>query len=478
MSDDLDRLLARPKGHFLRRYTEGEKEPWHKLWRDMLYAVPRNKPTTHQAFKSRAADPPSPTREGVEAWKGLLLGEKSRPRGKPATVEFAGSLMLAVQAVTAEGVPFEDRVETKLLLHFWPLTARVFVPQRVDSDGKSEFVGYAVAIPEVAHLGKFCDRYRRLLDRLDARRNLFRPAGAVIALPEQGPLEFLHNLDRLAAEKVVSGGPAEYIAGIEFFHMVVAGKNVKLKAHGRIPVEEGLLELYGEIRREYANSEFVVGRLPALLRSQPWFAELDLPIHEREWSYFVHSAQERRRTPAAMIGFAWEVDRCFRQLQSIGPNAPNPEAHQMNQLATSHETVDAIVFEMVRVNVRERACKRAGVAIEVEDWMSKTTDERRYVCAKLSLEFRSRHGDEFVGYFTDTFASVSQWLDEGRFLLVARALMRLYADEEGPDCPRTRDDVKTLTMLALAAHSRSIKAKDATQARNSTNTPAYSEDAE
>jgi hypothetical protein len=56
--------------------------------------------------------------------------------------------------------------------------------------------------------------------------------------------------------------------------------------------------------------------------------------------------------------------------------------------------------------------------------------------------------------------------------------MRLYADEEGPDCPRTRDDVKTLTMLALAAHSRSIKAKDATQARNSTNTPAYSEDAE
>jgi CRISPR-associated protein Cmx8 len=468
---------VQPRGHFLRRYTEGDKASWHKLWRDMIYAVPRNKPMTRQAFKSRAADPKMPTREGSDAWKDLLLAEKARARGKPATAELAGSLMLAVQAVTAEAVPFEDRVETQLLLHFWPLTVRIFVPQRIGADGRSEFVGYSLAIPEVAHLGKFCDRYKRLLDHLDARPNRIRPAGAVIALPEQGPLEFLHDLDRLAAEKAASEGPAEYVAGIEFFYMVVAGNNVKLRAHGRIPVEEGLLESYAEIRREYANSEFVAGRLLALLRGRPWFAELDPPIHEREWSYFVHSAEERRRTPTAMIGFAWEVDRCFKRLQSPGPNAPKPEDPEMEQLGASPDAVDAIVYEMVRVYVRERACARADVDSKAEDWWIRTAEERRDVCAKLFLEFRSRHGDEFVGHFTDTFASVAQWLDEDRFLLVSRALMRPYADEDGPDRPRTRDDIKTLTMLALAAHSRSIRSRDAAETKDSSKTHPIAEDA-
>ncbi len=455
---------VRPKGHFLGRYTEGEKERWHKLWRDMIYAVPRNKPTTRLAYKSRAAVPKVPTREGADAWKDLVARQKALALGKAVTAELAGSLMLAVQAATAEAVPFEDRVETQLLLHFWPLTARVFVPQRVDADGKSEFVGYALAIPEVEHLGKFCDRYKHLLERLDARRNLFRPAGAVIALPEQGPLEFLRDLDRMAAERAVAEGPSAYVAGMEFFHMVVAGNNVKLRAHGRIPVEEGLLEDYARIRHESSNPVFLAGRLLGLLRARPWYDELDTAIHEREWWHFIHSSQERRRTPTAMIGFAWEVDRYFNRLRSCGPDSSNPGAPPMEQLAASPEAVDAIVYEMVRVYVRERACARAGVDPGEKDWWTRTADERRDVCAKLFLELRSRHGDDFVGHFTDTFASVAQWLDEDRFLLVSRALMRPYADEDGPDRPRTRDDIKTLTMLALSAHSRSLRTRDTADA--------------
>ena len=140
----------------------------------------------------------------------------------------------------------------------------------------------------------------------------------------------------------------------------------------------------------------------------------------------------------------------------------------MRQTDASPEAVDAIIYDLVRVYVRERACARAGVKPDDEDWWSKTADERRDVCAKLFLEFRSRHGDEFVSYFTDTIASVAQWLDEDRFLLVSRALMCPYSTDEGPDRPRTRDDVKTLTMLALAAHSRSIKTKDVGQTRRQT----------
>ena len=125
------------------------------------------------------------------------------------------------------------------------------------------------------------------------------------------------------------------------------------------------------------------------------------------------------------------------------------------------DAVDAIIYDLVRVYVRERACARAGVKPDDEHWWTKTAEERRDVCAKLFLEFRSRHGDEFVSYFTDTIASVAQWLPEGRFLAVARALMCPFSADGGPDRPRTRDDVKTLAMLALSAHSRSIKSRDA-----------------
>jgi len=464
---------VQPTGHFLRNYFGGDKEPWHRLWRDMIYAVPRNKPTTRQAYKSRAGG--RPAKEGGEAWKALLAREKARAKGKPATAELAGSLMLAVQAVTAEAVPFEDRAETQLLLHFWPLTARVFVPQRVDADGKIAFIGYALAIPEVGDLDKFCLCYKRLLDKLEARKILFRPEGAVVALPEQGPLEFLHNLDRLTAEKALAERPARYLAGIEFFHMVVAGNNVKLRAHGRIPVVDELIERYGSIRRDFRNSEMLAGLILALLRDRPWFAELDAPLHEREWSYFVHSAQDRRRTPAAMIGFAWEADRQFEGLMPAPSRARTAEEPAMSLPDAPPEAVDAIIYDLVRVFVRERACARAGIDPDKDkDWWSRAADERRDVCAKLFLEFRSRHGDEFVAYFTDTIASVAQWLDEGRFLIVSRALMCPHAPHDGPDRPRTRDDVKTLTMLALSAHSRSIRSKDATPAGSTIPTSAKS----
>jgi CRISPR-associated protein Cmx8 len=465
---------VQPKGFFLRNYTGGDKEPWHKLWRDMIYAVPRNKPTTRQAFKSRSED--QPTKEGAEAWKDLLAREKATAKGTTATAQLAGSLMLAVQAVTAEAVPFEDRVEWQLLLHFWPLTTRIFVPQRIDADGDCEFVGYTLAIPEIGDLGKFCKRYKELLGRLDPKRNLYRPAGAVIAVPEQGPLEFLDNLDRLATERTLSERPSRYVAGIEFFHMVVTGNNVKLRAHGRISVEEQLIEEYSIIRREFHNPELVRGLILTLLRNRPWFAELDAPIHKRQWFFFVHSVQERRRTKPAMIGFAWEVDRKFQSLPLLSRH-PAQEKSPMTGPHASPEAVDAIIYDLVRAYVRERACLRAGVRTDDETWWMKTADERRDVCAKLFLEFRSRHGDEFVAYFSDTIASVAQWLDEPRFLEVTRALMRSYADEEGPDRPRTRDDVKTLTMLALAAHSRSLKAKDsAAESGTTPTTDGTSED--
>ena len=441
---------VQPSGHFLANYTGDGKELWHKLWREMLYAVPRNKPTTRQAYKTRAEK--NPTKEGGDAWKSLVDREKAKLRGTLATTELAGSLMLAVQAVTAEAVPFLDRVEDQILLHFWVLTTRIFVPQVLDEDGKSEFVGYTLAIPEVADLGQFNHAYKGWLLQLGSERAGYRPRGAVVALPEQGPLELLDHLDRLVVEQTLESRPADYLASVEFFHMVVAGNNVKLRSHGRIPVVAELVEKYRNLRNAYHNTIFLKGLLLAMLRDRPWFTELKIPLHERDWSFFVHCTQERRRTPPAMISFAWEVHRFFQQQSDL----------RRDGMSTSAEEVDEIVYEVVRASVKELACARASLKDNDPEWWSKAAEQRREVCSKLQLEFRSRQGDEFVEYFSYQFSAAAQWLPLDKYLLLSRALITSHPDPtlDGPARPRTRDDVKMLTLLALAGHSRSIRQKE------------------
>ena len=88
---------------------------------------------------------------------------------------------------------FEGRVDQTLLLHFWPLTVLIFVPQVIDSDGSNKFVGYSLAVPEVSDLESFCEDYPRLLARLPKDRRGYRPLAAVIDLPEQSALEFLQH---------------------------------------------------------------------------------------------------------------------------------------------------------------------------------------------------------------------------------------------------------------------------------------------
>ena len=109
----------------------------------------------------------------------------------------ASSLWLGAQEFNAEAIKFVGRVEQNLLLHFWPLTVLVLVPQVIDADGESEFRGYALAIPEVSHLEYFCDDYPELLRALPKEVRGFRPAGAVIDLPDQAALELLESFARL-----------------------------------------------------------------------------------------------------------------------------------------------------------------------------------------------------------------------------------------------------------------------------------------
>src|SRR5262249_55746035 len=146
---------------------------WLKLWRDMLWTIPRGIPKTRIPFQQRAEG--KHCKEGKDAWEDLVRVEKARQKNTFHTTEVAGSLWLGAQTVNAEAIAFVGRAEQNLLLHFWPLTVLIFQPQQITSDGEGEFVGYTLAIPEVSELESFVDDYPNMLRELGTNIRGYRP---------------------------------------------------------------------------------------------------------------------------------------------------------------------------------------------------------------------------------------------------------------------------------------------------------------
>ncbi len=497
---------VRPVGSFLGRFTDGARKDWHKLWRDMLLTIPRNQDATLGPYKDMAqlrlargdsGEWPRMDaarrkddkkcylfcREGLAAWDDLVRFERSRSSGQLATTGLSGAVLLGVQDKNAELVPFEDRSDHALLLHFWPLAVRVFVPGLVHSDGELDLPGYVVAVPEVCDLTAFCRAFVRMLQQLDPARLRFRPAEAVISLPEQGSLEFMHKLAELAERKVIAEPPSRYISNVEFFYMIKSRNNVKTMSRGRVPPRDELLRSYSGIRNSYRNPVFQSSLLLALMRGQAWFRHFEAPLAERDWSFFIHSSEEKHRTPRTMIGFAWEAAQRFQRIEE---NYQKSMEVEMTTPSTDPSSVDRLVYRLVQRYVHLRALQRLGMTQDdpKTPWRheAKSSDgsltsretpayqeERRKVCSSLFLELRSRNEEDFVRHFTATLGSVAQYLPEDEYMGISSALMRVHSDEVERDHPRTRGDVKTLTLLALAAHSRSLIA--GTDTTNHTNHP-------
>lgn len=453
----------RPTGPFLARYTSDGKEAWHKLWQDMLWAIPRGKPTTRGPFKERANGRSTP--EGPAVWDALVAEADARRKGRYKTLGLSGAIMLGAQAVNAENVKFEDVARHALLLHFWQLTARIFVPEQIDSDGKRKFVGYIIAIPEISDLEEFCVAYTRFLSTLDTATHRGRPKAAVVSLPEQGALEFMRHLARLVDQKILKTPPRRYVNSIEFHHMVKLGKNIKSFASGHVPTNDRMIRSYEEIVTSAKNPLFLAGRLRAMLASRPWFAALADELMSRPWKFFVHVLSNRDRTPVEMIDFAYDVARYFDKREKEERSMDGRIAVKDNP-----QHVDLVIYRLVKRYVREKALARLGINADDPDWRTKIRDPqtgresrdyqeaRRHVASQLFLALRSRQAENFVQHFTATIGSVAQFLPEDQYLMLSAALMRTYTDEVGEDRPRTRDDIKTLTLLALAAHSRSLSA--------------------
>ena len=443
---------VQPKGSFFDNVFDGDKEVWRKLWRDMIWNIPRGRPMTREPFNQRAEN--KECKEGASAWEEMLKVRKARDRNEFHTAELSSALFPGAQAVNAESIPFEGRAEHNLLLHFWPLVVLLFVPQVIESDGSSDFVGCTLAVPEVSNLTGFVGEYPKLLAAFTGNVRGYRPAQAVIDLPAEGALAFFDDLAVLAGLNVEQGELRFSLGGVEYLHLAKVGNNIKAMGAGRVAPNRRLLTGYRNIvtppdeSARVRNPLFRRGLLVALLDNLPWYRPFGRTFREFEDAVFIR--QPRRAEDKGPPQFADDAARKLRADTRLYtatlkrteemPDAPRPPAPP-----------PVIVNRVVRNYLLARAQEKSGVTLatgddEPIDWKAvpkEFNEAKQKLAQSLFLEFRSRRDQAFTDLFAATFFSTTQRLSEPDRLELSDLLLK--SDR--------RDDLKTLTLLALSANS-------------------------
>ena len=256
-----------PKGKFLA--TFGLPEVWLKLWRDAIWGTLRGVPKTRLPYEQRAhKEVPSET---GETWKILRRFQEDREKNKIYTVPIASSSFVGAQAENAERVPFRGWADEAFLLHFWPVVMGVYVPEIIERDGKTKFSGYVLAIPDVSDHNGFVQDFPKTLAQLEIQMLGYRPKQAVIALPQEGGLEYLHHLLGLVKAKTDIAN----VTGVEVFHLEKRGNSIHMLGADRVPVARRILEQYEAIRGRYYSVLFRRQLILNLIRGEPWYREFD-----------------------------------------------------------------------------------------------------------------------------------------------------------------------------------------------------------
>lgn len=455
--------VIQPSGHFLRQQLQSDEGGrWHKLWRDMLWQIPRSKPRTRGPYNATAAT--GTCVEGARIWKDLVNFEKAQKKGSFKTAEVSSALLLGAQAINAERVSFLGQVEQTLLLHFWPLSVLIFVPQQIDNDGKSEFVGFSLAIPEVSNLHLFLEQYPILLSKKDASKRGYRPAGAVVDIPQQSALEFMSSLAQLVKDSSGIQLKRLGVGSVEYMHLVKQGNNVKTMSSGRIGANVSLLDTYWReaslANSRYRNPLFRSAILLSLLNGTAWWRGFEDMLQTRPWPFFVRCD----KTPRNLSWFATDVANKFEQLlydyrEDLRNQKEFPSMNR-SESGSPDDRLPVLIHRLVSNYVNRKTDEKSVVkwdsfkdkkikdeksGKERIDTPKAYRDAREKVVNDAFLAMRSRRDQDFVDYFTASICSVGQFLrsdgKDNEFSIVALALLG------------RREDVKTLTLLALSANS-------------------------
>lgn len=422
-----------PGGAFLAdtsfdRSFDGKNGVWIKQWRDLVWSVFRGVPATRAPYVDRAQG--KKCKDVVDLWKQL-----NKPN--TASVELPSTYFLGAQAVNAENVTFSDLARNQFLLHFWQFVAQIYRPAVFDFDGKRDFLGYVLAIPDVGMLKLFCNEFKESMAARGVEVSGFSPREAIVDIAFEGGLDFLRRLnDRMTVRE--SGSTTPWVLGVDIFHLEREGNNIRLRSTSRIDPSSADLGEYSAIRKTYWDHRFRIQRLKNLVASRKPFygffgliATVPFKITIQS-NLFQHDCREFFRP---YLPFS----KSDQQEPSMTETQPTRKEYRDPQ------SLEEAIYSMIGQYLSRKLESKYDVK-----WEESLSPEQRDDYAKKKqklateafLQIRSRtHSKDFVSYFTSTICSVSQFLPEAAYKVVADSLLN------------RPEDVRNLTLLALSARS-------------------------
>ena len=506
--------VVEPQAPCLSRHLkEGFKSPWHELWRQMVWSIPRggNNVRSRAPF-NELANGKDHCGEGASAWKEIVRFQEGKAKSQYLTAPISGALMLGAQAVNAEAVPFAGRVDQNLLLHFWQVVVLTFVPEAVNKkDGKTKREGYVLAIPDVADLVEFCKLYPEILGGLPGKEGKRPLASVLVVLPDQASLEVLRRLkernqiDEAPADKeqverkeqaerfqknmsrrgkgdrvnragairdlagpMAAGGWNGCLRAVESYHMFKLGNNVKLLSFSRVDDRTGLVEDYQDITaRNYRCPLFKAALLRALLRGEPWHWGMIELFAEYPAPFFI----EGDDTPKYLPRFGRDARELFRAFSKEIRYMSSEEI----DTETSSKHLGVVIQKLVNRYVKRRAEKKTRLKVSTfskavvknkdgEPLKEPTGEDRvrtvyppefreaeERICNDAFLAFRSRHDQDFVAYFAGTICSVDHPLSSEDYQLLVKTLMTNPDPNPLGKKVLSWEDVKAIAMIAVSA---------------------------
>ena len=419
-----------PKGAFLLKNdptAEGQNGAWIKLWRDVIWSIFRGVPMTRKPFEDRVRHKQPDDSE--RAWHELT-------QSLDHTVDLPSTYYIGAQANNAENVPFKDRARFQFLLHFWPYVAQVYVPAVINNEGERDFIGYALAIPDVADLELFCEELPLVLHTRGTEMSGYRPRDCIVDVAVESALDTLRRLkDRLSQIVGEQKGIADLVLGIEVVHMQKQGNNVRLLGSTRVDPEADMIDKYAQVRESLWSPIFRRQRLLNLVNRRAWHSGFDailcrLPYEQTaDDTAFRHDAQE---------SFSNEVKTMGEEHNTLTERTEAPSL-----VSATDVSEESLIYRLVGGYLSRKLKSKYQLEWASAKHDPAKRDEYEEMKGKLAREaflaIRSRTGQDFIDYFASTLCSVAHNMNEQSFTALTKALLE------------DTEKVRTLTMLALSA---------------------------
>jgi CRISPR-associated protein Cmx8 len=444
--EDEDKVKVFPRGAVLERLLRsGANSPWLKLWREMVVGTLRIKPPSQYVYKR------DKSKQTVvdELWKGLKQSDSA--------LDIQGTLSIGAESANAELVPFKNRADHVVLLHFWLFACVVYVPrflvretqsegpvwkESLEMSSKRKGPFFVIAVPDVTDIKYFVDVMKEYIQRLSDGMFWYRPSQAIIDVPEEAAIDFLYRFmrRRIAQEEI-----SDCVSAVQIFYVEsIRSRSAKVLSEAAIKPNRRVLAEYDELQDRKLNVHYKSIRIRNSLAGNRWYHNTDSLFSHYPFEHFIWT----KSTPSFPF-FGNDVKRYFTRLgqelnllkESNAMNETDPGVRD-DLLA---RRIYRIIGEYVnyktdarsRVKYKDLPCDADGHKIYPKEFR----EARARVTSDAFLAMRSRRAEDFVEYFTGTICSVPHFVQEPEYLDLTQALIQ------------APDTVKNLSMLALSAYS-------------------------